>query len=110
MSARRLVTAYPAMDKTVQDLTQTVITPLVRGMGPQNPKIHSIIQNSTKGAESLVIRIVNILTDRGSVPPAITSTIKQMASEKDLNPRLLAPVLRDFSKACSPTLKAGMSC
>lgn len=86
------------MDPTVQGYVQSIITPLIKTMGPNNAKTLSLIQNSTPGAESFVLRILTILTEGGSVPPSVSGTIKQMASEKDVNPRLLVPVLRDFSK------------
>lgn len=86
------------MDAPVQGFVQSIITPLIRSMGPTNPKTLSLIRNTTPGAESLVLRILTILTDNGVVPPSVSGTIEEMASEKDLNPRLLVPVLRDFSK------------
>lgn len=86
------------MDSAIQAFVQNVITPLIKTMGPNNSKILNLIQNTTPGAESLVTRILTILTDNGNVPASIANVIKKMASEKDLNPRLLIPVLKDFSK------------
>lgn len=86
------------MESHVQKAISLHITPLIRLLGAQHPKIMSIIQKCPTGSEALVLRIVTILTEKGRPPAALVSLIKEMAAERDLSPRFLVPIIAEFNK------------
>lgn len=87
------------MSKETQETIQTLFTPLIRSLGPNHPKILDIVENHPDGSEDLVFRVLAILTDKGKLPAALTALIKRLASEKELSPRFMMPIIAEFDKA-----------
>lgn len=89
------------MESHVQKAISLHITPLIRLLGAQHPKIMSIIQKCPTGSEALVLRILTILTEKGRPPAALVSLIKEMAAERDLSPRFLVQSLPNSTRCVS---------
>ena len=54
--------------KTTADIKLVVLRALetpVNGMGMDSPELLTLVENCPKGAETLVTRMLHILTDRG---------------------------------------------
>jgi symplekin len=89
------------MDSFPQTSLQNLITPLVRTLGPKHPKILDLVQNCPPGADPLILRVINILTEKGRAASPLVALIKSMAHERDLSPRFLVPVITEFDKVSS---------
>lgn len=62
----RLARVYVA---TAPDVKRTILRLLeqpVRGMGMNSPELLSLVEQCPKGAETLVTRVIHILTDKGN--------------------------------------------
>ncbi|WAQ81727.1 hypothetical protein PtA15_2A38 [Puccinia triticina] len=95
-----LFRSYPLMPGQVQESVNELITPLVRTLGGKHPKIVSLIQNCLSGSESLVLRILSILTEKGKPPAGIIEAVKNLASKSsDLSPRFIIPMIGELTKS-----------
>ncbi|KAA1136964.1 hypothetical protein PGTUg99_004665 [Puccinia graminis f. sp. tritici] len=95
-----LFRSYPLMPSQVQESVNELITPLVRTLGGKHPKIISLIQNCQTGSESLVLKILSILTEKGKPPAGIIEAIKNLASKSsDLSPKFIIPMIGELTKS-----------
>lgn len=95
-----LFRSYPLMPNQVQESVNELITPLVRTLGGKHPKIISLIQNCQSGSESLVFKILSILTEKGKPPAGVIEAIKNLASRAtDLSPRFIIPMIGELTKS-----------
>ena len=63
----RLATVYTS---TNADIKRTILRMLevpVKGMGMDSPELLLFVENCPKGAETLVTRVIHILTDKGAL-------------------------------------------
>lgn len=75
---------------------------LIRSLGAKHPKILALIRNAPPGAEDLVLRMLEILSEKGKTSPALISLIRSMAAESELKPRYLIPILPELTKVGPP--------
>lgn len=94
-----LFQAYPNMKAEVRVFVQSLFAPLVRALGPSNAKVLALLGNYPAGSEDLALRMLAVLTQNGKVPVSISTLIKDLAKEKDLNPRFMVPIIADLDKA-----------
>ena len=87
------------MSADVQQIIQQLCIPLIRSLGPNNAKVQSIVESYPDGSEDLVFKMLTILTDKGKLPTALAAHIRKLASEKDMSPRFLVPIIAEFDKA-----------
>lgn len=83
----------------MQDIVRTLLTPLVKTLGPSNPKLLEQLRSFKPEAETLALQILTILTDNARPPAAIVSLIKDLLSERDLNPKFLILIIAEMDKA-----------
>ncbi|EGG01151.1 uncharacterized protein MELLADRAFT_117867 [Melampsora larici-populina 98AG31] len=95
-----LFRVYPNVSPHIRDCVQQLITPLIRSLGAKHPKIVSLIENCQTGSESLVLRILNISTEKGGKPPqVIIEAIKNLANTStNLSPRFIIPLIGELNK------------
>lgn len=60
----RLATIYTAVNGDIKRVILRVLEIPVRGMGMGSPEILKLVENCPKGAETLVTRIIHILTEQ----------------------------------------------
>ncbi|KZV71528.1 hypothetical protein PENSPDRAFT_751633 [Peniophora sp. CONT] len=94
-----LFAAYGEMDISVQEAIQDLITQLMKTLGPTHTKLLSLLRNFPPGADTLVLRVLNIFIESGRPPPALVSTVKEMVSQRDLDARFIMPVVAELDKA-----------
>lgn len=94
----RIFDAYSQMDVSVQEAIQDLITPLIRSLGPNHGKLLTLMRTSPPGAESLALRILNIFSENTRPPPSLVSLVKSLATERDLDPRFLIPIMAEMDK------------
>ncbi|QRV74154.1 symplekin [Ceratobasidium sp. AG-Ba] len=90
--------AYVHMETSVQEALQDLLAPLVRSLGPTNPKLLSLIKSFEPGAESLILRIIKILTENGRPNANLVALVKELIAERNLDARFLMPIIGEMDK------------
>ncbi|CAE6412938.1 unnamed protein product [Rhizoctonia solani] len=93
-----IFSAYVHMEPTVQEAMQDLLAPLVRSLGPTNAKLLSLIKTFEPGAESLILRIIKILTENGRPNANLVALVKELIAERDLDARFLMPIIGEMDK------------
>ena len=88
------------MDKSVQEAVQDLITQLIRSLGPNHPRLSSLMRTFSPGAESLALRVLSIFTENARPTPSLVSLVKGLMSERDLDARFLIPIIAEMDKVC----------
>ena len=86
----------------MQDALRTLIVPLVKTLGPSNPKLLQLLGSFPAEAETLALQILIILTDTARPTPAIVSIVKGLLSERNLNPKFLLLIIAEMDKVNTP--------
>lgn len=87
------------MDGSVQTAIQDLITALIRSLGPNHPRLLTLMRNFPAGAESLALRILTIFTENARPSPPVVSLVKALIAERDLDARFLIPIIAEMDKA-----------
>lgn len=93
---------------TSADLKRTILRSIdnaIKNLGPENPILLKLIEDSPKGCETLIIRIIYILTERQPTPhPELVLRVRELYANKIKDVRVLIPILSGLTK--SEILKA----
>ncbi|KAK0554314.1 hypothetical protein OC861_000630 [Tilletia horrida] len=89
---------YPRSVQFVRDAIDKHIYKLIKALGPSNTSLLELLRHHPEGAESLALVIFRALTE-ASRPPALVAIVKELAAEKDIDPRFLVPIMPDLDKA-----------
>ncbi len=92
------------MDESVQESLQTLLVPLIKTLGPTNPKLLELLQSFPTQAESLALRILTILTDHARPTPQIVSIVKQLLTERELDSKFLIIIIGEMDKVSHLTI------
>lgn len=90
--------AYGQMDITVQEAVQSLITALIRSLGPNHGKLLTLMRTCPPGAESLALRVLTIFTEHGRASAQLVALVKGLVSERDLDARFLIPIIAEMDK------------
>ncbi|KAK3581424.1 hypothetical protein CHS0354_016286 [Potamilus streckersoni] len=86
---------------TAADIKRTILRMLetpVKGMGMQSPELLTFVENCPKGAETLVTRVIHILTDKTAPSPELVERVRDLYHKRVPDVRFLIPVLTGLSK------------
>uniref|UniRef100_A0A0B7BJ07 Symplekin n=1 Tax=Arion vulgaris TaxID=1028688 RepID=A0A0B7BJ07_9EUPU len=86
---------------TTADIKRTILRVLevpVKGMGMDSPELLTLVENCPKGSETLVMRVIHILTDRAVPSPELVERIRDLYHKRVPDVRFLIPVLNGLSK------------
>lgn len=70
----------------------------VEGMGMESPELLKLVETCPKGAETLLIRIIHILTDKYPPSPALVEHVRNIYQQRVPDVRFLIPVLNGLGK------------
>ncbi|XP_064484219.1 symplekin-like isoform X2 [Ornithodoros turicata] len=70
----------------------------VKGMGMSSPELLLLVENCPKGAETLVTRIIHILTDKTPPSSELVARVRDLYHKRVSDVRFLIPVLNGLSK------------
>lgn len=87
--------------QTSADVKRTILRLLeqpVRGMGMDSPELLLLVERCPKGAETLVTRIIHILSDRGPPSAQLVSRVRELYHSRVSDVRFLIPVLNGLTK------------
>ncbi|KAF9313008.1 hypothetical protein BG003_005695 [Podila horticola] len=89
---------YSSYDPFIQRVIRLRIPPLIKAIKQDSPKFLDLIRNFPLGAEMLVLRIINILTDGARPAPGLVSAVQEAVVQHDLNARFLVPIVSGLNK------------
>ena len=67
-------------------------------MGMDSPELLTLVENCPKGAETLVTRIIHILTDKQAPSTELVEKVRDLYHKRVSDVRFLIPVLIGLSK------------
>lgn len=87
--------------QTVADVKRTILRLLeqpVRGMGMDSPQLLRLVEECPKGAETLVTRVIHILTDKTPPSVELVARVRELYHTRVSDVRFLIPVLNGLTK------------
>ena len=94
----RLFSVYTDAVPKIQKIILKNIQPLIKCIGMNSPKLLNIIKNFPQGSETLVLRILIILTDTSRPTSRLVSIVKTLFTQKRLDARCLIPIISGLEK------------
>ena len=70
----------------------------VKDIPMDSPELLELVENCPEGSETLVTRIVHILTGKAGPPPALVEKFRDLYRSRNSDVRLLIPVLTGLTK------------
>lgn len=93
-----IFSVYQRLDSSIQESLNTILTPLIRALGPNHAKLLGILRHFPPGAEKLALKIMQILTPEGNTSAGLVATVKGLLSERQLDPRFMIPIAGEMDK------------
>lgn len=87
---------------TSSDMKRTILRAIespIRKMGAENTELLTLIETCPKGAETLITRIVYILSEKQAPTPELVNMVREVYQTKVSDVRFLIPVLNSLSKS-----------
>lgn len=87
--------------QTVADVKRIILRLLdspVRGMGMDSPDLLKLVEDCPKGAETLVTRVIQILTDKTPPSAELVQRVRELYHSRVSDVRFLIPVLNGLTK------------
>ncbi|GFS11752.1 symplekin [Elysia marginata] len=94
-----LANVYTATNADIKRAILRVLESPVKGMGMDSPELLTLVENCPKGSETLVMRVIHILTDKAVPSPQLVERIRDLYHKRVPDVRFLIPVLNGLSKA-----------
>lgn len=88
--------------KTSPDMKRTILRSIdvaIKKMGAENPQILKMIEDGVKGTETLITRIIYILTERVAINPELVRRVRDLYNNKVSDVRLLIPIITGLTKS-----------
>ncbi|XP_055374748.1 symplekin [Condylostylus longicornis] len=86
---------------TSPDLKRTILRSIdttIKKIGPNSPKLLEMIEECPKGAETLVTKIIYILTERTAPTTELVNKVRELYQNKVNDVRLLIPIISGLTK------------
>ncbi|KAI8784991.1 symplekin [Biomphalaria glabrata] len=93
-----LANIYTATSADIKRTILRVLEAPVKGMGMDSPELLTLVENCPKGSETLVMRVIHILTDKAVPSPELVDRIRDLYHKRVPDVRFLIPVLNGLSK------------
>ena len=93
-----LAVVYVTSSSDVKRIILRNLESPVKGMGMTSPELLTLVESCPKGAETLVTRIIHVLTDRTVPSPELVSRVRDLYHKRVADVRFLIPVLNGLSK------------
>ena len=94
----RLFQTFPRMDPTVQEVVQELLVRPIQAIGPNNPRLLGYLKNYPEGAETLVLKILNVFTDGMRPAPSIIGLVKTLLADRGADARFLMFIISEMDK------------
>ncbi|KAJ8916157.1 hypothetical protein NQ315_016296 [Exocentrus adspersus] len=93
-----LAKVYVQTSADIKRIILRLIENPVRIMGMDHPDLLKLVEESPKGAETLVTRVIHILTDKGPPSTQLVQRVRDLYNSRVSDVRFLIPVLNGLSK------------
>ncbi|XP_028968419.1 symplekin [Galendromus occidentalis] len=83
------------------DTKRTILWTLeqpVKGMGMESPELLRLLENCPPGAETLITRIIHLLTEQNTPSPELVARVRDLYHKRVADVRFLIPVLTGLTK------------
>lgn len=87
--------------KTVNEAKRSILRLLegpIRHMGMESPQLLKLVETCPKGGETLITRIIHILTEKAPPSEALVCRVRELYNRRVSDVRFLIPVLTGLSK------------
>ena len=87
--------------QTGGDVKRTILRILeepIKEIGMDSEELLSLVENCPKGSETLVTRIIHILTERAAPSPELVNKVRDLYAKRVADVRFLIPVLNGLTK------------
>lgn len=86
---------------TSGDIKRTILriieTP-IREIGMESPELLALVENCPKGSETLITRIIHILTEKTTPSPELVDKVRELYAHRVADVRFLIPVLNGLTR------------
>jgi len=86
------------MDPTVQDVVQELLVRPIQAIGPNNSRLLEYVKDYPEGAETLVLKILNVFTDGTRPAPSVISLVKTLLADRGADARFLMFIISEMDK------------
>lgn len=93
-----LANVYTATSGDIKRIILRVLETPVKGMGMDSPELLLLVENCPRGAETLVTRVIHILTDKAAPSPELVDRVRDLYQKRVSDVRFLIPVLNGLTK------------
>uniref|UniRef100_T1JDS4 F-box domain-containing protein n=1 Tax=Strigamia maritima TaxID=126957 RepID=T1JDS4_STRMM len=93
-----LAQVYVGTNANIKRIILRVLEAPVKGMGMGSPELLTLVENCPKGAETLVTRIIHILTDKAPPSAELVARVRDLYHKRVPDVRFLIPVLNGLTK------------
>ncbi|BET00821.1 symplekin [Nesidiocoris tenuis] len=87
---------------TVPDVKRTILRIVehpIKAMGMDSPHLLKLVESCPKGSETLVTRLIHILTDKAPPSPELVERVRELYQTRVSDVRFLIPVLNGLTKS-----------
>ncbi|XP_035672890.1 symplekin-like isoform X2 [Branchiostoma floridae] len=93
-----LASVYVAASANIKRVVLRVLESPVKGMGMSSPELLLLVENCPRGAETLVTRMLHVLTDKAPPSPELVRRVRDLYHKRVPDVRFLIPVLNGLEK------------
>merc|ERR1719315_928586 len=93
-----LAEVYTATTGDIKRIILRILEPPIREIGMESPELLSLVENCPKGSETLVTRIIHILTERTAPSPDLVNKVRDLYAKRVADVRFLIPVLNGLTR------------
>ncbi|XP_023289032.1 symplekin [Orussus abietinus] len=93
-----LARVYTSMGPDVKRMVLRLVEGPVRSLGMGSPQLLALVENCPKGAETLVTRIIHILTEKSPPSAELVARVRELYQTRVSDVRFLIPVLNGLTK------------
>lgn len=93
-----LARVYTSMGPDVKRIVLRLVENPVRSLGMASPQLLALVENSPKGAETLITRIIHILTEKTAPSVELVARVRELYQTRVSDVRFLIPVLNGLTK------------
>nr|XP_033334950.1 symplekin isoform X2 [Megalopta genalis] len=93
-----LARVYTSMSADVKRMVLRLVEGPVRSLGMGSPQLLALVETCPKGAETLVTRIIHILTEKSAPSAELVARVRELYQTRVSDVRFLIPVLNGLTK------------
>lgn len=93
-----LARVYTSMGADVKRIVLRLVEGPVRSLGMGSPQLLALVENCPKGSETLVTRIIHILTEKSAPSAELVARVRELYQTRVSDVRFLIPVLNGLTK------------